>query len=172
MTQKTLILWRHAKAVEGSSDMRDHDRPLTGQGHAHAAHMAAHLHARGFTPDYVLCSTSARTRQTLAALTPVPATQLENALYLASAGALISQIQACDDRTHTLMLIGHNPGLHQLAVTLAGSAKHKADHDALQLKLPTSGVVVLQLTCDDWKDIAPHHCVLMHYATPESLGVK
>lgn len=171
MTQKTLILWRHAKAVEASGDMRDHDRPLTERGHAHAASMAEYMHSAAIAPDHVLCSTSARTRQTLAALNPVPATQLDEALYLASAGTLITQLQACDDRMETIMLIGHNPGLHQLALTLVARADDGADYDALQLKLPTSAVVVLRFD-GNWRDLAPQHCVLTHYATPESLGVK
>ena len=171
MTQKTLILWRHAKAVEASGDMRDHDRPLTQRGHAHATSMAQHMQQAGLEADHVLCSTSARTRQTLAALNPVPATQLDAALYLATAGTLITQIQACDDRAENVMVIGHNPGLHQLALTLAARAENKTDDEALQLKLPTSGVAVLRFD-GNWRELAPQHCVLTHYATPESLGVK
>lgn len=169
---KTLILWRHAKAIEATDGMNDHDRPLSERGHGHAQHMADYMREQDMVPDYVLCSTSARTRQTLAAMQPVPPTQLENALYLASAGMLISQIQSCDDAVNRLMVIGHNPGLHQLALTLAATAKHQNEYALLQLKLPTSAVVVLDLAVQHWQDIAPLSCVLRHMATPELLGVK
>lgn len=169
---KTLILWRHAKAVEPSTDTPDHDRPLTQAGHAHAGHLAAHLAQHGVAVDLVLCSSSARTRQTLAALQPVPPTQLDPALYLASAGGLISQLQHCDNALGSIMVIGHNPGLHQLAMTLMDTADNAADAVALQQKLPTAGLAVFSLDIADWADIAPHTGRLTHYATPQSLGVK
>src|SRR6185437_12709428 len=144
---KRLLLLRHAKA-ERDSDEGDHGRTLTARGRADAARMGAQLHVKGWMPDCVLSSTSARTVETwqllCAELPKAPEPEFLEALYLASWKAMLNAIRHhADDDAQTLLVIGHNPGLEELALALA----HKPDNDqareaidAMRDKYPTCGL--------------------------------
>jgi phosphohistidine phosphatase len=124
---KNILLLRHAKSDWHSVQKNDHDRPLSRRGERAAKTMAAHLAEHAPRPDLILCSTATRTRQTLMPVekalgSPVPATFLEQGLYLASEEELLERLQALPEETATVLLIGHNDGLGQLACTLPGRA--------------------------------------------------
>ena len=123
---KTLLLLRHAKSAWSDPRLDDHDRPLNGRGERAAKAMADHIARQGPRPDLILCSTAMRTRQTLAPLvkrlgSPAPPISLENGLYLASEEVLLAHIRAVADGVPTVLLIGHNDGIGQLAADLAAS---------------------------------------------------
>jgi len=120
---RSLILLRHAKSSWATPGLADRDRPLNARGARDAVAVAAALAALP-TPDRVLCSSALRTRQTLAALQAAGALQgvtveVDDALYLASATAIERRIGAAGSGPH-LLLIGHNPGIEELAQRLAG----------------------------------------------------
>lgn len=154
ITQRRLILIRHAKAVE-EDVAGDHARGLNERGQAAAAALGQWLGEQGLRPDVVICSTATRTRQTLAALGKNIPTILSDKLYLASANDMLAQIQATDDAVQTLMMVAHNPGTHALAGLLVRDYANDADADKLLLKFPTSGCAVLELAAAHWKDVAP-----------------
>ena len=108
---RRLILIRHAKAVEEDIG-GDHARGLSERGQADAAALMAWLTANGLVADVALCSTAARTRQTLAWVAANVPTILSDKLYLATTAEMLAQIQATDDAMGTLLLLGHNPGAH------------------------------------------------------------
>ena len=153
-TKRRLMLVRHAKAVE--EDMAgDHARSLSVRGQNDATELGAWMEKEKWWPELVLCSTAARTRETLAGLGKTLSTQLSDKIYLANAGELLAQIQACDDAVSSVMVIAHNPGLHGLLALLVGEYANDADADKVMLKFPTSACAVLEFDAANWKEIAP-----------------
>jgi phosphohistidine phosphatase len=122
---RQLILMRHAQAQASSPTGGDRERALSPAGRAQAIAIGQALRARGVSPDLAVVSAARRTRQTWAAVADglgiegEPAwLELEAALYNADATTLRRHVEAAEDRCETLVLIAHNPGVHQLAFEL------------------------------------------------------
>jgi phosphohistidine phosphatase len=169
---RRLFLLRHAKSSWDDPDLDDHDRPLAPRGRRAAKAIAAHLRGEGIVPDLVLSSSALRTRQTLerieAAFGDDVQVAVEDELYAASADELLDRVRAVADESESLMLIGHNPGLEQLALTLAGSGD---DLPALRRKYPTAALATL--TFDGrWADLAPGGAELTGFVTPKQLSAR
>jgi phosphohistidine phosphatase len=116
-----LILFRHGKAEPDSESGEDFDRRLAPRGEAEAAQMGERLAGLGFTPDLVLVSAAQRTRDTWAAAKPAldePEVRFEDELYHAEAGFIRRFAEANGRGRGTVMVVGHNPGLHELAFRL------------------------------------------------------
>lgn len=114
-----LLLLRHAKAEAGPSDR---DRPLSLAGRRAAAAVRREMHDLGLAPDLVLVSDAIRTMQTLEALEPwedTPLIEPLSALYLADAAQLLATLREVAETVRSILLIGHNPGLGELAIALA-----------------------------------------------------
>jgi len=163
---KTLYIFRHAKAApEGREG--DAQRPLMKRGRKAAAAMGGYLAELEPLPALVLCSTSLRTRETLDAilseLDTEPQLLFEDALYLASANRLLDRLQRLPEQAASVLLIGHNPGLHQLAVSLASDAGELADG------FPTAALAVLSVS-GRWSALRPHQAKLVDFKTPKSLS--
>jgi phosphohistidine phosphatase len=126
-----LHLLRHAKSDRDAS-VEDHERPLNRRGREAARRVGASLPGALGGLDLVLCSTSLRTRETaelmLAHFAPPPPVRFEDVLYLAGRAALLRRLSQLDESVGAIMVIGHNPGLHDLALALAapGSPRYKA----------------------------------------------
>ncbi len=168
----TLSLLRHAKSNWGHPDLEDIDRPLDARGEKAAPRMGAFLLASGLVPDLILCSPALRTRQTLAlAFTALPAPPeiiIDETLYEASTAALMATLRAVPAGKHHVMVIGHNPGLQLLALSLAGSGSTEAAH-AIADKFPTCAVAVLTFNARSWRNIRPRSGHLVHFVTPRLL---
>ena len=121
-TTRRLILLRHAKS--DWPDVPDLDRPLAKRGRRDAPRIGRWLHEHGYQPDVVVVSDAARTRQTWDLVAPElgesPAVHFEPRAYAASALTLLYLAQELPARYRTALLIGHNPGLSELATSLAG----------------------------------------------------
>jgi phosphohistidine phosphatase len=163
---KTLYILRHAKAAPEGRD-GDAERPLTKRGRKAAAAMGEYLAGLAPRPTLVLCSTSLRTRETLdeilPALEPAPQLLFEDALYLAGASHLLDRLQRLAEQAGSVLLIGHNPGLHQLAATLASDASGLADG------FPTAALAMLRVS-GSWSALRPHQAKLVDFKTPKSLN--
>jgi len=122
MPIKKLTLLRHAKAVNALPGLDDHARMLNGRGRAAAAQVG--IETAGARPDLVLCSDAVRTRETWAILSQtwevLPQVLFESALYLAEADQLLGRLRRIAPEVGHAWLIGHNPGLEELASTLSG----------------------------------------------------
>ncbi len=121
---RQLLLLRHAKSSWDDRDLSDHARPLNPRGHQAAVAMRGAMESLGLAPDLVLVSTARRTRETLEALEPwaeTPLVEPMDSLYLASAAVLMATLQEVKETVRSVLLVGHNPGLHELAVTLVGA---------------------------------------------------
>lgn len=169
MAGLTLHLWRHAKAAKGDATIADFDRPLTSGGSRGASEIAELIAARADRPSRILCSTSQRTRETLAplllALAADTSVDLTRRIYEASAETLLQLIQTEASESTSLILIGHNPGLETLARWLAGSGD---DHALRGLRdgLPPGALAVIHFDAEEWSEIAPGHGRLQALAMP------
>ena len=171
----TLTLLRHAKAVAGDATTSDIARELTDRGTRDVAHIGVWFAAQKRMPDLVLCSSAARTKQTLVLIRPHlgtgPATRHSKSLYLAETGHLLGTIRATAGKVQHLMLIGHNPGLGDLAAELAGEGA--ADlRAALATKFPTSAIAMLTFAATRWSEVAPQQGKLIALMTPKRLAAR
>ncbi len=121
---RQLLLLRHAKSCWSNPGLSDHARPLAQRGLLAAAAMRRAMQALGLQPDLVLVSSARRTLQTLQALEPwdeTPLVEPMDGLYLAGPEQLLKALRGLPETMRSVMLIGHNPGLHELAVMLVGA---------------------------------------------------
>ncbi len=170
---KTILLLRHAKSAWGQPGLDDHDRPLNRRGERAAEAMAEHIVHKSPRPDLILCSTAARTRQTLAPLVhrlaaPAPPIALEKRLYLASEPELLARLRSVGDDVRTVLLIGHNEGIGELAATLAGHGSATA-LASLHTKFPTGALAVLRVSDAPWRDLTPATAHLLAFVRPRDL---
>jgi phosphohistidine phosphatase len=133
--------------------------------------MAIHLAERGPLPELVLCSPARRTLDTLAPLRkeldPRVRVRVERALYLAGAAHLLARLRRLPARERTVLLVGHDPGIHELAVALAGSGAARA-RARLREKFPTGALAVFTLP-GSWRDLAPGAARLVEFTRPRDL---
>ncbi|GGO69748.1 SixA phosphatase family protein [Nonomuraea cavernae] len=116
---RTLIVLRHAKAAHVAG-VADRDRPLTGQGEQDAERAGERIREMGLAPDLVLCSPALRTRRTAELAFPGLEPSYEREIYEAYPDELLELLRRTDADAGTVVLCGHNPGVHELAVVLAG----------------------------------------------------
>jgi phosphohistidine phosphatase len=170
---KNILLLRHAKSDWADPGLADHDRPLNRRGAQAALAMADHIARQGPLLDFILCSTAARTRQTLAPLlqrlAPPPSVSFEKGLYLASENALLSRLKALEADVTTALLVGHNDGIWLLANALAGSGPKDAIA-RLEVKYPTAALAVLRAPVAHWRDLGANQCELVSFTTPRAIG--
>jgi phosphohistidine phosphatase len=149
---KRLILMRHAKTENWTEGVDDHARALTPSGHEAAAAMAVTLRTEGWTPERAVVSTARRTRETWKHLSSAfegAEVKIEDELYLAGERGIMDFISD-NDGAKTLMIVGHNPGLHDLAVRLvreAGSTDHQAAM-RVAAKMPTGAAALFEAAED------------------------
>ena len=166
-----LHLLRHAKS-SWDDDADDHERPLNKRGRESARLIGEGLPKAIGELDLVLCSSAVRTRETaqlaLAGYRKPPRILYEDELYLAGPKQLMARLREVDEATGSVMMIGHNPGLHELAVALAapGSAAFSTLANG---KFPT-GVRVRFVIGTSWTHIASERHRLVDYVTVKSLG--
>jgi phosphohistidine phosphatase len=170
---RTLVLLRHAKS-EWPEDVPDHERPLAARGRRDAPETGAWLRAAGYLPDRAVCSTALRTRQTWELVqsgmeADVP-TDFERRVYAAPVSELVDVVHHTSDAVRTLLLVGHHPGIPDLALTASssGGAKSAAARDRIREKFPTAAVAVLTWS-GAWDDLAPKTARLAHFVTPRDL---
>ena len=170
---KTVLILRHAKAAREDPDLADFDRPLTKRGRREAPAMGAWMSDHGLRPDLVLCSEAKRARETCAAVTGALAggapTLHERGLYMASASALLHRLRRIGDSVSCVLLVGHNPGLHELAAALA-SADKSSELNRLRIKFPTCALARLDFAAARWQELATGTGRLALLVTPADLG--
>lgn len=170
---KTILLLRHAKSSWAGVGKADHERTLSRRGEAAAETMARHIAREVARPGLVLCSTAARTRQTLAPVikalgVPAPPIILEQELYLAPEDTLLERLRRLPESLEVVLLVGHNEGIGELACSLA------ADGPAgllalLREKYPTGALATLLPPAGPWSGLAPMTCTLSAFVRPRDL---
>jgi phosphohistidine phosphatase len=172
-TMLTLFLLRHAKSSWDHPGLDDLVRPLNERGRTAAPLMGRYMARHHLVPELVLCSASVRTRATLDLIKPAlgvatPEVAYEDGLYLASATDLMARLRSVSPRWPRVLMIGHNPGFHDLAVKLTGTGERKAIA-ALTAKFPTAALAVLTFEATSWAKTCPGSGRLVHFMTPALL---
>lgn len=171
--QRLLTLLRHAKSSWTVPGKRDVERPLNARGRQAVPMMAAELVRLEARPQLVLCSSAMRARQTLDLVLPAlkgaPEVLYEDALYLASPRVLLARLHRVGPDTASVLMIGHNPGLHALALDLTATGARDTITQ-LTRKLPTAGLVLLGFDAADWTGVMPATGHLIAFKTPKGLG--
>lgn len=172
-SQKTIYILRHAKADSGSAGQDDHDRHLTQRGVDAARAMGQYFAQQGIRPDLVLCSTAARARETWdqlrAAHGPDARVAYDDRLYLASVNDMFPLISPVEESVRRLLIVGHNPGLHQLSLKLAKSGSAQL-MDMIGIKFPTCAFAAVEIGDAPWRGIVHAHGELKAFVTPSMLG--
>jgi phosphohistidine phosphatase len=167
---RTLYLLRHAKSSWEESGLPDHDRPLAARGRRATKLLAAYLRREGISPQLVLCSSARRARETLDGIAPALGgdveVQVEADLYSATAGDLIERLHAIPDEVESAMLIGHNPTMQSLALSLATRGEQL---ETVARKYPTGALGTLTFE-GSWQGLGTGDGELVAFVRPKDLG--
>ena len=169
---RRLLLLRHTKSSWSEPGASDLERPLNRRGQEAAPRIGAYLARHRLIPDRVLCSTARRARETwelIAAEAPAvpPATFVER-LYDASPRTLLDVFRHAEPEAKSLLVVGHNPGLQEVATQLIASGDLE-DRERLLEKLPTGGLVVIDFAIADWSKLHPRSGRLERFVVPRTL---
>ncbi|MEP9358961.1 histidine phosphatase family protein [Sphingomonas sp. KR3-1] len=167
---KTLTLLRHAKSGWDDPVARDFDRPLNPKGQRAAAMMGRHMRSEGLAFDHVLASPAARVVETLAQVGAGYGSDLaphwDQRVYLASAATLLDLIHDLPDGARSVLVSGHNPGLEELVLLLAGE---NALRDSVEMKFPTASLAEMRFEVDAWSEVKPGKGELLRFTRPRDL---
>jgi phosphohistidine phosphatase len=171
---RQLLLLRHAKSSWDDPSLADHDRPLSKRGRKAAAAMRAAILARGLAPDLALVSNARRARDTFTALEPLPRSlrvMFLDALYHASPAAMIELLHEVEESRRCVLLVGHNPGLIELAALLAAG-----DESVLAQRLasgfPTGAMAQFEVE-GPWSAFSARSAKLIDFVVPREVkGAK
>ncbi len=170
---RRLLLFRHAKAEQAIPGASDQARTLTDDGRGDAAAMGRYILKHIFRPDRVQVSPSTRTRETWAAIAAAlgkpPEADFDARVYDATPQSLLAVIQGAAASAHTLMLIGHNPGLHELAQLLVATGDIDT-RERLREKFPTSGLAIFDFALKNWGDIHARSGRLERFVSPKTIS--
>jgi phosphohistidine phosphatase len=167
-----LLLLRHSKAVPfvGSSDSA---RSLTERGKADAARLGAFIAGNGIALQAAVHSGARRTKETLAIvlgkLPPGVQASVEPRLYEATSATFLRALRDLPDTAKTLLLVGHNPSIGEMACRLAATGDRSA-LAKMAAKFPTSALAVIDFDVDHWDEVKEGMGRLVHFATPATLG--
>jgi len=169
---RRLMLLRHAKTERPEGGQRDRDRKLTKRGRADAPAIGAYMARHGLVPEVALVSPAKRAQETWELVAETfakpPPLVTEDRIYNASTETLIEVVGETHG-AHGVLVIGHNPGLHDVAVRLSVTGDVEA-RERLAEGLPTAGLVVIDLAFDDWARLPRHAGRLAHFVTPKSIA--
>jgi phosphohistidine phosphatase len=169
---RRLIVVRHAKAAwpEG---VADEERPLAGRGRRDAPRAGRWLAAQGWLPDHVICSPARRTRETLTLISGEweiePPVDFDARVYAAELATLLAVVRGAPPSARTLMLVGHNPGMHGLTMALVGDSVPEDAVERVEQKFPTCAIAMLEAPAS-WSALAPGRALLTRFAVPDDFG--
>jgi phosphohistidine phosphatase len=170
---RQLLLMRHAKSSWDDTSVPDKDRPLNASGREAAARMQRAVQELGLGPDLILVSTARRTLETMEALEPWEATPLVepmDTLYLGNAVQILNALHAVPETVRSVMVIGHNPGMHDLALDLLrGSTRATGAARRLEEGFPTAALAEFSVP-GPWWQIGQGGGQLVRFLTPRSIG--
>lgn len=170
---KKLLLLRHAKSSRDDPSLADFERPLAPRGVRAAPRMGRELAARDWLPERALVSPAVRTHATwdlLAAEWPDrPPAEFPETLYDASAEEILAELRGAPERVSTLLVLGHNPGIQEIADRISGDASDQKALARLREKFPTAGLARLVFD-GKWRELDFAGARLTHCLRPKDLG--
>ena len=169
-----LLLLRHAKSSWDDPQLPDHARPLNLRGRHAAQAIAKEMRRLGLMPDVVMVSSARRTLQTLAAFEPwdtTPVIEPLDTLYLADAEDMLATLRRAPATARRILLVGHNPGLHNLAMMLAGAHAATMDKQVQRVAsgYPSGALAEFAVACP-WRDLAEGGGRLTRFLLPSDLS--
>lgn len=169
---RRLLLLRHAKTEPGEPGKEDRARALVERGRRDAAKIGAYMATHALLPDRVVLSPALRVQETwkymAGAMKTAPGAITADQIYEASTHDILALALDTPATVHSLMIVGHNPTLHEVALMLIASGDIDA-RERLREKLPTSGLIIIDFAFDDWSKLHPQSGRLERYVTPKSL---
>jgi phosphohistidine phosphatase len=166
----TLWLLRHAKSSWEDDRLDDHDRPLAPRGERAAAALRDHLAGGDVRPSLVLSSSALRARATMAAILPALGTDLvvrvDPALYTFDAGDVIARLRALGQSEDDVMVVGHEPAMSTLALTLAGKGERLEE---VRRKFPTCALATITFPNRPWEGLVAGSGLLTSFLMPREL---
>ena len=166
---RRLYLLRHAKSSWELAGQMDHARGLTDRGRADTALMTNEMQERGIAPDLIICSSARRTAETLAGLDEAVVREakvkITDDAYQASTADLLELVRAVKPKHESVMVVGHNPSIHDFAVDLAAGG---GDLERMAAKFPTAALAEFDVECE-WDQLAPESAELVAFTTPKEL---
>jgi phosphohistidine phosphatase len=165
---KFLYLLRHAKSSWKEPGLDDHDRPLNKRGRQSAKIMAKYLSRAEIKPDLVICSTATRAKQTLDPIVKAinPKIILERKVFEGAQQELWKQLWNIPKGTKSVLLIGHNPALQNLALELSETDKPLPFANQ---KFPTGAMASFRFH-GGWRALEPHAAELISFITPKTIA--
>jgi phosphohistidine phosphatase len=167
-----LMLLRHAKSEKSEPGMSDRERTLNARGRLDAPKIGAYMAHHALRPGCAMVSDSRRTRETWERLskawTVPPPASFESELYNAGADAILELLRDDPAAPNALLIVAHNPGLHELGKLLIASGDVGA-RERLNEGLPTSGLLVIDFVGSDWSTLHPRSGRLERFITPRLL---
>jgi phosphohistidine phosphatase len=168
---RRLLLLRHAKTERAAPGEPDRDRTLTKRGRADATLIGTYMAKHCLVPELSIISPARRTQETWTLLAPAfgkkPRADTDDGIYNASTDAILAVI-AEPRPARSLLIVGHNPSLHNVAAQLIASGDVDA-RERIAEKLPTSGLVVIDLPFDDWSKLHAKAGRLERFVSPRSI---
>ena len=177
ISMKTLFLLRHAKSSWANPGQADHERPLNERGRKAAVAMGRYIGRLPSKPGLILASTAKRVEETLDLLlaelgADVPVIR-DRELYLATPDGLLSRLHMTSMNPSNLMIIGHNPGIHEFALQLSGEVVDGDAYEArrrMKAAYPTAALAIIRFSdARTWRDVAFRKGSLMSFTVPRDL---
>ena len=169
---RRLMLLRHAKSDWTVPGARDQDRTLNARGREAAPKMGAYMARHALLPDLIVASPATRVVETLDLMLPAfetpPKVVQDARVYGAGANALLDVIKETARGAHSLLLVGHNPGIGELAAALIASGDVEARQRLIE-KFPTAALAVIDFALDDWGKLHPRAGRLDRFVVPRAL---
>jgi len=171
---RTLFLLRHAKSSWDDPSLEDFDRPLAPRGIDAAPRMGAYLEAKGLRPDLVLCSPALRARQTWSLVARALGGRVQvkelQGLYPGTPSRLLEALRRASHDDARVMLVGHNPGLENLAMALAGPRSKPKAMARLRSKFPTCALAEIAFEAQRWSEVDRGSGRLKRFVRPKDLA--
>ena len=169
---RMIYLLRHAKARPADPNLRDFERPLSPDGEHALRKMRGYLEFIELRPDLVLCSSATRARQTLTGILPAigedVSARFDPRIYRLGERGLLNRLRQLSDELSSVMVVGHNPGIHALALRLVGGGEAK-DCKEIRKRFPAGALATLIWRGRHWSEIGPATCELQSLVVPKRL---
>jgi phosphohistidine phosphatase len=172
---RRLMLLRHAKSDWTDAAAADHTRTLAARGRESAPRIGTYMARHALVPDRVICSTARRARETwdlvTGAFTDAPPVTYDDRLYDAPADRILAVLREATPDSHSLLIIGHNPGLRDLAERVIAAGDVETRQRLLE-KFPTAGLAVVDFPIDAWSRLHPRSGRLDRFVMPRALEMS
>ncbi|MEO3998723.1 histidine phosphatase family protein [Mesorhizobium sp. CAU 1732] len=169
---KTLLLLRHAKSSWDDKSLADFDRPLSSRGRKAAPAIGAEMARRGWFPNMAIVSPARRTRETWdlvrGEISGNVIVNYDASIYEADADVILDVIRATPEQVGTLLVVGHNPGMEDLAGIIAGATSDVSARASLSEKFPTGGLARFSIHAG-WHELHGDSATLTDFITPRSV---